>query len=63
MSPETIGLIGFAVMLALLALRVPVAVAMISVAVVGYGQIVNNDAALARLAPTHSTAPPPTTSR
>ena len=49
MSPEMIGLIGFVVMLALLALRVPVAVAMISVAVVGYGQIVNNDAALARL--------------
>lgn len=44
-----IGVIGFAVMLGLLALRVPVAIAMIAVAVVGYGQIVNNDAALARL--------------
>ena len=49
MSPELIGLVGMAVMLGLIALRVPVAIAMMAVAVVCYGQIVNYPAALARL--------------
>ena len=49
MSPEIIGLLGFVALLALLALRVPVAIAMIAVGVVGYGIIVNFDASLARL--------------
>jgi tripartite ATP-independent transporter DctM subunit len=45
---ELVGVFGFAVMLLLIALRVPVAVAMIGVAVVGYAYIVSPDAALAR---------------
>ncbi|MFA9430249.1 TRAP transporter large permease [Egicoccus sp. AB-alg2] len=49
MATELIGLIGFLVMLLLIALRVPVALAMIGVAVVGYAYIVTPDAALARL--------------
>ncbi len=48
MSPELIGLIGLAVMVGLLLIRVPVAVAMIAVGVVGFAVIVNKDAALAR---------------
>ncbi|GGI04147.1 TRAP transporter large permease [Egicoccus halophilus] len=49
MANELVGLVGFLVMLALIALRVPVAIAMIGVAVVGYAYIVSPDAALARL--------------
>jgi tripartite ATP-independent transporter DctM subunit len=49
LSPEWIGLLGLVAMLLLLALRVPVAIAMISVAVVCYGQIVSYDSAVARL--------------
>jgi tripartite ATP-independent transporter DctM subunit len=48
MANELVGVIGFVAMLLLIALRVPVAVAMIGVAVVGYSYIVNPDAALAR---------------
>jgi tripartite ATP-independent transporter DctM subunit len=47
-ATELIGLLGLAVLLLLLVLRVPVAIAMITVAVVGYGWIVSPDAALAR---------------
>lgn len=48
MSPELIGLLGFVALMLLLMVRVPVGIAMIAVALVGYGRIVNNDAALAR---------------
>jgi tripartite ATP-independent transporter DctM subunit len=48
MSPELIGVIGLVVMVGLLLLRVPVAVAMIAVGVIGFALIVNRDAALAR---------------
>lgn len=48
MAPELVGLVGFFVMLLLIALRVPVAIAMIGVAVVGYAYLVSPDAALAR---------------
>jgi tripartite ATP-independent transporter DctM subunit len=47
-ATELIGLLGLAVLLLLVVLRVPVAIAMITVAVVGYGWIVSPDAALAR---------------
>ncbi|NDL55578.1 TRAP transporter large permease [Phytoactinopolyspora mesophila] len=49
MAFELVGLLGIAVMLLLIALRVPVAIAMIVVAVCGYSFIVTPDAALARL--------------
>ncbi|QSB16616.1 TRAP transporter large permease [Natronosporangium hydrolyticum] len=49
MATELVGLIGFAVLLLLIALRVPVAIAMIGVAVVGYGYIVSQDASLSRM--------------
>lgn len=49
MSPELVGVLGLVVMVALLLMRVPVAVAMIGVAIVGFGLITNFDAALARL--------------
>lgn len=49
MTPEVVGLIGFAAMLALLGLKVPVGIAMIAVSVVGYGYIIRPTAALARL--------------
>ena len=49
MTNELIGLFGFAALVLLLALRVPVGVAMITVSVVGYSLVVNPDAALARL--------------
>jgi tripartite ATP-independent transporter DctM subunit len=49
MPNELIGLLGFAVLVVLLALRVPVGIAMIAVSVVGYAIVVNPDAALARL--------------
>jgi tripartite ATP-independent transporter DctM subunit len=45
---ELVGLVGIVVMLVLIGLRVPVAIAMIGVAVVGYSYIVTPDAALAR---------------
>jgi TRAP-type mannitol/chloroaromatic compound transport system permease large subunit len=48
MPNELVGLLGFAIMLLLIAVRVPVAIAMIGVAVVGYAYIVTPDAALAR---------------
>lgn len=48
MANELVGLVGFALFLVLIALRVPVAIAMISVAVAGYSYIVSPDAALAR---------------
>lgn len=49
MTPEVVGVIGFAGMLALLGLKVPVGIAMIAVSVVGYGYIIRPAAALARL--------------
>ena len=49
MSPEVVGILGLIVMVALLLLRVPVAVAMIAVGVVGFALIININAALARL--------------
>ena len=49
MSPETVGILAFSVLMLLLSFRVPVGIAMIAVALVGNGQILNSDAALARL--------------
>ena len=49
MSPELVGILGLAVMVVLLMLRVPVAVAMIAVGLVGFGIITNWRAAFARL--------------
>lgn len=49
MSPEVVGIIGLVVMVALLLLRVPVAVAMIGVGVAGFTIIINWKAALTRL--------------
>jgi tripartite ATP-independent transporter DctM subunit len=49
MAPELVGLLGFAGLLLLLALRVPVGIAMIAVSIVGYALIVSPSAALARL--------------
>ncbi|QBI19399.1 TRAP transporter large permease [Egibacter rhizosphaerae] len=49
MDPELVGLLGFVAMLVLIALRVPVALAMIGVAIAGYGYIVGLDPALGRL--------------
>jgi tripartite ATP-independent transporter DctM subunit len=46
---ELTGLLGFLVMLVLIAARVPVAIAMMAVAVAGYSYIVTPDAALARM--------------
>lgn len=48
MAPELVGLVGFLALLLLVALRLPVALSMIGVAVVGYAVIVSPDAALAR---------------
>jgi tripartite ATP-independent transporter DctM subunit len=44
-----VGLIGFVAMLVLMAMKVPVGIAMIAVSVVGYGYIIRPAAALARL--------------
>jgi tripartite ATP-independent transporter DctM subunit len=49
MTPEVVGLIGFAAMLVLLGLKVPVGIAMIAVSIVGYAYIIRPAAALARL--------------
>lgn len=49
MANEVIGLLGFAALVILLALRVPVGVAMIAVSIGGYSAVVRPDAALARL--------------
>ena len=49
MSPEIVGILGLIVMVVLLLLRVPVAVAMITVGVVGFTIIINREAAFARL--------------
>jgi tripartite ATP-independent transporter DctM subunit len=46
---ELVGLVGFVLMLLLIAARVPVAIAMMAVAVGGYAYIVSPDAALARM--------------
>lgn len=48
MDSEIIGLLGFVGLLVLLALRVPVGIAMMLVALVGYGAIVNASAGLSR---------------
>jgi tripartite ATP-independent transporter DctM subunit len=49
MTPEITGVVGFAVLLILLFLRVPVGIAMLTVSIVGYSYVVSPDAALARL--------------
>jgi tripartite ATP-independent transporter DctM subunit len=49
MSPEMVGLLGFAALLVLLVLRVPVGIAMIAVSIAGYAYIVSPNAAMARL--------------
>jgi tripartite ATP-independent transporter DctM subunit len=48
-TPELIGLLGFVALLVLLAVRVPVGIAMLAVSTGGYAYIVAPDAALARL--------------
>ncbi|MCW2714827.1 MAG: transporter large permease [Frankiales bacterium] len=48
MTPELMGTVGILGMLLLLVLRVPVALALMAAALLGYGWIVNPDAALAR---------------
>ena len=57
MSPEVIGLLGFAALVVLLLLKVNVAIAMIAVAVAGNTLIINFDAALSRLGQDSFTAP------
>lgn len=49
MAPELIGILAFVVLLILLAARVPVAIAMMAVGIVGYALIVSPRAALSRL--------------
>ena len=49
MSPELIGVLGFVALVVLLALRVPVGIAMIAVSAVCYSIVVSPEAALARL--------------
>ncbi|HUG32748.1 MAG TPA: TRAP transporter large permease [Acidimicrobiia bacterium] len=49
MSPEIVGLLGMVALVVLLFMRVPVAIAMIGVGLVGYGLITNWTAALTRL--------------
>ena len=49
MSPEMVGILGIIAMVLLLFLRVPVAVAMIGVGLVGFAMIINWTAALGRL--------------
>lgn len=49
MTPEVAGVVGFALLLVLLFLRVPVGIAMLTVSIVGYSYVVTPDAALARL--------------
>lgn len=49
MTPEIVGIFGFVALLVLLALRVPVAIGMLTVSIVGYAYVVSPDAALARL--------------
>ena len=49
MSPELVGVLGLVAMVLLLLLRVPVAVSMIAVGVIGFAIIINIDAALGRL--------------
>jgi tripartite ATP-independent transporter DctM subunit len=48
-TPELTGIVGFAILLALLFLRVQVGIAMLTVSIVGYSYVVSPDAALARL--------------
>ncbi len=49
MSPQVVGLIGIAVMLILLALRMPIGIAMLLVGIVGFGWLNGIPAALAAL--------------
>lgn len=49
MTPESVGLLAFVVLLVLLVLRVPVGIAMLAVSTGGYAYIISPDAALARL--------------
>lgn len=49
MSPEIVGILGIIAMVVLLFLRVPVAIAMIGVGLVGFSMIINWTAALGRL--------------
>jgi tripartite ATP-independent transporter DctM subunit len=49
LAPELVGLLGLLLMIFLLAFGIPVAIAMLVVAVIGYAYIVDPSAALARL--------------
>ena len=49
MTPELIGILGILLLFVLLALRVPVAIAMIGVSVLGYSLIVSPAGAFAKL--------------
>ena len=49
MSPEIVGILGMVALVVLLFMRVPVAIAMIGVGLVGFGLITNWNAALTRL--------------
>jgi tripartite ATP-independent transporter DctM subunit len=49
LSPEVVGILGMVALVVLLFMRVPVAIAMIGVGLVGFGTILNWNAALARL--------------
>lgn len=50
MSPELVGILGLFALIVLLFLRVPVAIAMIAVGLIGFSIMTNWDAALSRLA-------------
>jgi tripartite ATP-independent transporter DctM subunit len=49
LAPELVGVVGILAMLVLLALKVPVGIAMILVSIIGYGYVIRPAAALARL--------------
>jgi len=49
MTPEIIGVIGIIFLLALLAMRVPVGISMITISLLGTALIVSPNAALAKL--------------
>ncbi len=49
MSPEIIGAIGLIVMIVLVVVRVPVALAMLGVGLVGFGAVTSPDGALQML--------------
>lgn len=51
MSPEIVGVLGMVALVVLLFMRIPVAIAMIGVGLIGFALIINWNAALARLGP------------